>query len=77
MSNLYWVSGESIQFVFNIHDRKGGKGGLIVPPGTNSWRQKKMFNLKQINTVLDLSPGAHRVYFWISVYPQHIKRDCQ
>ena len=27
MSNLCRVSGESIQFVYNIHDGKGGKGG--------------------------------------------------
>ena len=26
MSNLCWVSGESIQFVYNIHEEKGGKG---------------------------------------------------
>ena len=27
MSNLCRVSGESIRFEYNIHERKGGKGG--------------------------------------------------
>ena len=27
MSNLCRVSGESIKFVYNIHEGKGGKGG--------------------------------------------------
>ena len=28
MSNLCRVSGESIEFVYNIHERKEGEGGL-------------------------------------------------
>ena len=27
MSNLCWVLGQSIQFVYNNHEGKGGKGG--------------------------------------------------
>ena len=39
MSNLCRVLGESIQFVYNIHEGKGGKGGTL---GTNSWRGKNI-----------------------------------
>ena len=41
MSNWCRVSGESIQFVYNIHKRKGGGRWIWVPPGTNSWHHKR------------------------------------